>query len=104
MNVTLTGATGRVGLALVEALVARGDRVTVLSRNTDRARAALPDGVEAVAWQPDAGPAPAAALSGRDAVIHLAGEDVGQRWSSKVKDRIRRSREVGTRNLVAGLR
>ena len=104
MNVTLTGATGRVGLALVEALLARGDRVTVLSRNTRRALAALPDGVEAVAWQPDAGPAPVDALAGRDAVVHLAGEDVGQRWSAKVKERIRSSREAGTRNLVAGLR
>lgn len=104
MNVTLTGATGRVGLALVEALLARGDRVTVLSRNTERALSALPGGVEAVAWQPDAGPAPADALAGRDAVVHLAGEDVGQRWTPKVKQRIRSSREVGTRNLVAGLR
>ena len=104
MNVTLTGATGRVGLALVEALLARGDRVTVLSRDTQRALSTLPDGVDAVAWQPDAGPAPAEALSGRDAVIHLAGEDVGQRWTPKVKEQIRASREVGTRNLVAGLR
>ena len=103
MNLTLTGATGRVGLALVRALVDRGDAVTVLTRNTDRAAAKLPAGIEAVAWQPDAGPAPVAALAGRDAVVHLAGEDVGQRWTREVKQRIRRSREDGTRNLVAGL-
>ncbi|MCW2987039.1 MAG: hypothetical protein JWR63_4609, partial [Conexibacter sp.] len=41
---------------------------------------------------------------GRDAVVHLAGEPVAQRWSDDVKRRIRESREVGTRNLVEGLR
>jgi uncharacterized protein (TIGR01777 family) len=102
MRVTLTGATGRIGTKLVHALRERGDEVTVLSRNADRARDAL--GVEAVAWDPEAGPAPAEALAGRDGVIHLAGEDVAQRWTGAVKERILRSRELGTRNLVAGLR
>ena len=104
MKITLTGATGRVGTALVDALLARGDTLTVLTRDPSRAAGRLPAGVEAVAWEPDVGPAPVAALAGRDAVVHLAGEDVGQRWSPAVKDRIRRSREAGTRNLVAGLR
>jgi len=103
MRVTLTGATGRIGLSIVEALMARGDDVTVLTRSPERARGKLPDGVEAVAWDPQAGPAPAAALSGRDAVIHLAGEDVAQRWSDDTKREIRASREVGTRNLVEGI-
>jgi uncharacterized protein (TIGR01777 family) len=102
MNVTITGATGRVGRAIVTALRERGDTVTALSRSPERARARL--GVDAAAWDPAAGPAPAEALSGSDAVIHLAGEDVGQRWTSTVKERIRSSRETGTRNLVAGLR
>jgi uncharacterized protein len=102
MRVTLTGATGRIGSRLVERLEKRGDEVTVLSRSPERARSAL--GVDAVGWDPLAGPAPAAALSGRDAVVHLLGEDVGQRWTPEVKRRIRESRELGTRNLVAGLR
>ncbi len=103
MNVTLTGATGRIGTELVKALRARGDQVTVLSRNPDAARQSLGPDVEAMAWDPAAGPAPAAALSGRDAVVHLAGEDVGQRWNEATKQAIRDSREIGTRNLVAGL-
>ena len=41
MNVTLTGATGLIGAGIVRALQARGDAVTVLSRDPDRARAAL---------------------------------------------------------------
>jgi uncharacterized protein len=104
MRVTLTGATGRIGQSLVHALRERGDDVTVLSRNPGRASETLGGGVEAVAWDPKAGPAPAEALTGRDGVLHLAGEDVGQRWSDDVKREIRASRELGTRNLIAGIR
>ncbi len=102
LRVTVTGATGRVGTALVRALRARGDDVTVLSRDADRARSRLQ--VPAHAWDPAAGPAPPAALAGRDAIVHLAGEDVAQRWSAGAKRRIRESRERGTRALVEGIR
>jgi len=101
MRVTLTGATGLIGSKLVAALDARGDEVTVLSRNPLSAREAL--GVEAVAWDPEAEPAPERALGGRDGVVHLAGESVAQRWTDAAKERIRSSRSVGTRQLVAGL-
>jgi uncharacterized protein (TIGR01777 family) len=102
MRVTVTGATGRIGTRLVAALTARGDEVTVLSRRPDDARAAL--GVEAHRWRPESEPAPAAALAGRDGVVHLAGEDPGRRWTAARKRRLLESREQGTRNLVAGLR
>jgi uncharacterized protein (TIGR01777 family) len=101
MDVIVTGATGLIGTKLVRALRDHGDAVTVLSRSPEKAQATL--GVPALAWDPLAGPAPAEALAGRDAVAHLAGEPVAQRWSAEVKRRIRDSREVGTRNLVAGL-
>ena len=104
MRVTLTGATGGIGRGLAEALIARGDEVTALTRSPERAAGRLPQGVTAVGWDPVAGPAPADALSGRDAVVNLAGENVAQRWTSEVKQRIRASRELGTRNLVEGLR
>ena len=103
MRITLTGATGRIGASLVRALAERGDDVTVLSRDPERARATLGGQVAAERWDPKAGPAPASALAGRDAVGHLAGEDVGQRWSEDVKREILESRELGTRNLVAGI-
>ena len=104
MRVTLTGATGGIGRGLAEALIARGDEVTALTRSPERAAGRLPEGVAAVGWDPVAGPAPADALAGRDAVVNLAGENVAQRWTSEVKQRIRASRELGTRNLVEGLR
>jgi uncharacterized protein (TIGR01777 family) len=104
MRVTLTGATGMIGGAVAQALVARGDEVTALTRDPRRAAGRLPAGVTAIAWDPMAGPAPAEALTGRDAVVHLAGENIAQRWTSEARQRIRASREVGTRHLVAGLR
>jgi uncharacterized protein (TIGR01777 family) len=104
MRVTVTGATGGIGRGVAEALVARGDEVTALTRDPEGAADRLPRRVTAVAWDPTAEPAPAEALAGCDAVVHLAGENVAQRWSSDAKQRIRASRELGTRNLVAGLR
>ena len=41
MRVTVTGATGRIGTKLVEQLKRRGDEVTVLSRDPERAARAL---------------------------------------------------------------
>src|SRR5919108_727425 len=103
MRVTVTGATGLIGSRLVAALRARGDEVTVLSRDPQRARARLGD-VEATAWHPPDEPAPAPALAGRDGVVHLAGENVAQRWTRAARRRIRESRIAGTASLVAGLR
>jgi len=114
LRVTVTGATGLIGPALIAALRQRGAHVTVLSRDPDRASKRLatiePDGggpvepVEGLRWELMREPAPVEALQGRDAVVHLAGENVAQRWTSKAKDAIRESRVTGTRNLVEGLR
>lgn len=101
MRLTVTGASGLIGSALVARLSARGDEVTVLTRAPERARAALQ--VQAVAWDLSSEAAPAEALEGRDAVIHLAGENIAQRWSAGAKRAIRDSRLTGTSNLLAGL-
>ena len=103
-KITLTGATGRIGSLLVERLLDRGDELTILTRNPAKARDALGARVQVVEWDPGAGPAPAEALTGRDAVVHLAAEDIAQRWSDETLRRIKDSREQGTRNLVEGLR
>jgi uncharacterized protein (TIGR01777 family) len=104
MRVTITGASGLVGEALVAELRRRQDtEITVLSRDPQRARSALGDDVEAVRWSALDETAPASALAGRDAVVHLAGEPVAQRWSARAKQAIHESRVLGTRNLVAGL-
>lgn len=96
MRVTITGGTGLIGREAVAALRGRGDDVTVLSRSGEG---------DTVRWaDPKAEPPPAVALTGRDAVVHLLGENVAQRWSDDAKQEIRESRELGTRQLVEGIR
>ncbi|MBA3264352.1 MAG: NAD(P)H-binding protein, partial [Thermoleophilaceae bacterium] len=103
MRVTVTGATGTIGRALVGRLRERGDEVTALSRHAARASTSL--GVPACEWNdPKADQPPAEALRGHDAVVHLLGETIAQRWNDEVKRELRDSRVLTTRNLVATLR
>ena len=105
LRVTVTGATGLIGPSLLRALQrARRAGDGAEPRSRARARATLGDGRGASAGSSMREPAPAAALAGRDAVVHLAGEPVAQRWSASAKRAIRDSRVLGTRNLVDGPR
>jgi uncharacterized protein (TIGR01777 family) len=116
MRVTVTGATGLIGPRVVASLRARGDEVTVLSRDPERARRQLEQPTQSSAsidrsterlqtarWDLASEPAPSVALAGRDAVVHLAGENVAQRWTASAKRAIRESRVTGTRHLVQGV-
>lgn len=105
MKVVVTGGTGYVGIPLVAALRARGDAVTVLSRDAARAATTLGDGVTAVtADLDDPRGAWTAALAGADAILHLAGESVGtKRWDAQQKQKIRDSRVEATRGLVEAI-
>jgi uncharacterized protein (TIGR01777 family) len=82
MRVTITGGTGLIGSRLAARLRERGDDVTLLSLRRED---------------------PAPAVAGRDAVVHLAGENLAQRWTDDAKRRIVDSRVDGTRRLVAAL-
>lgn len=101
MKTLVTGATGFIG----KRLIGRLDEPVVLSRNAERARRELGNPqVQVHAWDPLAGPPTAEAFEGVKTVFHLAGESVAEgRWTKAKKDRIRDSRVVGTRNLVAGI-
>ena len=106
-RVTVTGATGLIGPRVIGALQAAGAEVGVLSRDGERAARQLSESglqpVQGFTWDLMSEPAPTAALEGRDAVIHLAGESISQRWTEQSKRAIRQSRVTGTRNLMAGL-
>lgn len=100
MKVVVTGATGFIGTALVEALRARGDAIVALSRNAERARAALGEVTAVTADLQSPGPW-TAALAETDAIVHLAGESVAaRRWDAHQKQLIRDSRVESTRALV----
>jgi uncharacterized protein len=104
MRVVITGATGTIGVALSSALHARGDSVVALSRDTERGRGVLGADAEVLAWPDPLGTAaPADALRGADAVVHLLGEPIAQRWTDASKRQIRESRVLATRNLVSAL-
>ena len=94
-RVLLTGSSGFLGSALLPTLKARGFEVTRLVRGV----AAKEDEIR---WNP-AWPPSSEAISGFDAVIHLAGETVVGRWTASKKTKIRDSRVTGTRNLVHAL-
>jgi hypothetical protein len=101
-KIVVTGGTGFVGSALVSALLARGDSVTVLSRNGERAKQQLGDVTAVTADLESAGPWTAALAC--DAVVHLAGESVGaKRWDARQKQVLRDSRVESTRTIVEGI-
>lgn len=105
MRVFVTGGTGLIGRRLVGRLIARGDTPVVLSRRADRARLnpAL-RGAEVVQGDPTTNGPWDAAVSGCDAAVNLAGQNLfARRWDAEVKRKIRDSRVLATENLVAAL-
>lgn len=99
MRITISGASGLVGRRLLRVLGDKGHQVHVLSRH---AGTNLPNGVKLTVWDPASLP-PLASLENADAVIHLAGEPVAQRWTPEVRRRIRESRVGSTQRLVEAL-
>lgn len=96
MNATQTilvsGASGLIGSALCALLRERGHQVRTLSRSSGD-----------VGWDPERDRLDAGALDGIDAVVHLAGEPIAQRWSDEAKRRILESRVKGTGLLAKAI-
>jgi uncharacterized protein (TIGR01777 family) len=99
MRALVTGASGFLGSAVCDALLARGDETVGLTRDPERARQGNPT-VTWHAWNPAAERPPGSALEGVDGVVNLVGEPIDQRWTETAKQRIRDSRERSTKNLV----
>jgi len=96
LHVAIAGASGLIGKELVRRLEADGHRVLRLVRRE-------PQGAGEARWDPEAGRVDAAVLQGVDAVVNLAGENVGERWTAERKRRIRASRVEGTHALATAM-
>lgn len=97
MQIAVTGSTGMIGRALVARLEAEGHELTPLVRpESDPTREGIP-------WSPAEGELDGPRLEGFDAVVHLAGENINQRWTEGTKERILKSRIQGTRLLAETL-
>jgi uncharacterized protein len=99
MIVAMSGASGFIGSALARTLQAQGHELRSLVRRAPRS-------TSDIAWDIERGTIDAARLEGVDAVIHLAGESLVQRWTDNARRRIRESRVKGTTllaNAIAAL-
>ncbi len=93
----LSGASGFIGVPLVDQLRSDGHEIVQLVRR-------IPRTAEEVEWDPSSGTLDPAALEGVDAAINLSGAGVGdKRWSSEFKRVIRDSRLDSSRTLATAL-
>jgi hypothetical protein len=98
-RILVSGVSGPIGAALLPSLRTSGWSVVRLRRGAAAGRST---GNDQIAWDPAAPIAPEA-VSGFDAVIHLAGESIFGRWTAAKKQKIRDSRVLGTSNLAQAL-
>ena len=102
-KIILTGATGLIGKNIAGKLIQRGEEVTIFTRSVDRAKRIIPNAAEYVAWNYEQDDWQGK-LDGKDAVIHLAGENVmAKRWNEEHKKNIYNSRVATTRSLVRAI-
>lgn len=96
-TIAVSGASGLVGGRLAQLLKAAGHTVLPISRRSVDS--------STIVWDPDRGFVNPSRLEGVDAIVHLAGENIAAgRWSPAQKQKIRDSRVLGTRSLVASLK
>jgi uncharacterized protein (TIGR01777 family) len=93
VKIAVSGGTGFIGETLVRRLLARGDAVAVISRQPAKVRAG-----RGISW--DA----ADEIGAADAIVNLAGENIGARWTEQRKRRIFDSRVKATTALVDAMK
>ncbi len=93
MKTAITGATGFIGKGLTELLLANGHEVIVLSRNSQQAELEFDKRVRTLRWSADNKAVLLKELDGIDAIVNLAGENIGSSlWTASKRKRILESR------------
>jgi len=104
MRILVSGSTGFVGTALVQALERDGHTVARLMRPESSRPGANGRQAQIVRWDPMSGQFDAPAAEGADALVHLAGASIaGGRWNAARKSLLRTSRVDATRHLIGAL-
>lgn len=100
MKVLLTGANGFVGKSLSKSLLNSGHQLVAVTRNKENFLKTFPFPCEIITCDLEKNLISPLELKGVDAVVHLAGENIGKRWNREVKKRIRDSRVLTSQNLI----
>jgi uncharacterized protein (TIGR01777 family) len=103
--VLITGATGFIGRALCRRLIRGGFDIAVLTRDRDRAKRVFGGRAVVVQWDGRTASGWRELASRAEAVVNLAGENIGAgRWTKERKARILESRVQAGRAVVDALR
>jgi uncharacterized protein (TIGR01777 family) len=104
-KIIITGATGSVGRRILQKLDSRKDEVIVFTQNAQQALIKLPAVNNIYKWDYNRPDEWKQYLNGVDAVVHLAGANLGaKRWTDEYKKLAYKSRIVSTRNLVEAIK
>jgi uncharacterized protein (TIGR01777 family) len=104
MRILVSGSTGFLGTALIEALEREGHTIVRLVRPDTGQPVVCSARVQSVLWDPVDGQFGEAAAEGSDALVHLAGASIADgRWNAARKNVLRSSRIEATRHLIGAL-
>lgn len=102
MKILITGATGLVGNELVSLLLQNGETVHYLTTNKKKIESQ--SNYKGFYWNPEQGIIDENCFIGVEAIIHLAGANIGKRWTKNYKQEIIESRILSSNLLFKSLK
>ena len=99
MRIAITGATGMIGNRLTAFLLAQGHQIAVITRRDTYHH---PE-ASVIEWDPELNYLEIGQLEGFDGIIHLAGANVGEKWTPEYKKKILDSRVNSTKLLCESI-
>ncbi len=99
MVIAIAGGTGFIGSYIAESLYKKGYKVLISSRNPKKVSEKFGK-FEIFKWNSESDDFPSDVIKASDIVINLVGENISQRWTERVKEKLRSSRINSTRKIV----